>query len=416
MGVRILRGLFRTLKLCLEGRIGRKLPINHPMTSWLLEHTSLLLNACIRGEDGSTAWARVRGRAFGQRLIGFGESILWKQPLKGPQHDVEGNMGPRLLPGIFLGYRRDANTYVVGLENGEMVESRAVTRRPMDDRWKGELVESITDTPWTTRTRAPAVRVELGDAVDAHPAHPVQPSLPRRLKITMKMLRQHGTTDGCTQCEHIRAFSEHKAGVQHSEKCRKRIAESLAATEDGADRLARSELRINRGIEAASRPDEPRGGEVMDQALGPMADQAVEAAAERPHVVFENMPEAAGPHPRDAGIGFGYAQASSDPVADADEDMAFMGSIMHDDDMMSMMMNLGAADKHHKREGRAARRRMVSEIYSPPRVTRAISSMPSLRLVPGFALDLTCIDPDDGQPWDFDLESKQVKAMELVRT
>ena len=137
VGVRILRGLFRTLKLCLEGRIGRKLPINHPMTSWLLEHTSLLLNACIRGEDGSTAWARVRGRAFGQRLIGFGESILWKQPLKGPQHDVEGNMGPRLLPGIFLGYRRDANTYVIGLENGEMVESRAVTRRPMDDRWKG---------------------------------------------------------------------------------------------------------------------------------------------------------------------------------------------------------------------------------------------------------------------------------------
>ena len=58
----------------------------------------------------------------------------------------------------------------------------------------------------------------------------------------------------------------------------------------------------------------------------------------------------------------------------------------------------------------------MSEIYSPPRVTRAISSMPSLRLVPGFAIDLTCIDPDDGQPWDFDLESKQVKAMELVRT
>ena len=41
--------------------------------------------------------------------------------------------------------------------------------------------------------------------------------------------------------------------------------------------------------------------------------------------------------------------------------------------------------------------------------------MSSLRLVPGFAFDLTCIDPDDEQPWDFDLESKQIKAMELVR-
>ena len=197
-------------------------------------------------------------------------------------------MGPRLLPGIFLGYRRDANTYVVGLANGEMVESRAVTRRPMEDRWKSELVEAITATPWTTRPRAQAVRVDLGDAVDAHPAHPAQPSLPRRLKITMKMLEQHGTTDGCTQCEHIRAFSEHKAGVQHSEKCRKRIAVSLAATEAGADRIARSELRINRGIEAASRLDEPRGGEVVPT----VADQA-----EVPHT---NL--AAGPRPRDAGV------------------------------------------------------------------------------------------------------------------
>ena len=83
VGVRILRGLFRSLKLCLEKRIERKLPINHPMTSWLLEHTSLLLNACVRGEDGLTAWARVRGRAFGQRLIGYGEHIFWNQPLKG---------------------------------------------------------------------------------------------------------------------------------------------------------------------------------------------------------------------------------------------------------------------------------------------------------------------------------------------
>ena len=75
-----------------------------------------------------------------------------------------------------------------------------------------------------------------------------------------------------------------------------------------------------------------------------------------------------------------------------------MGSIVQDEDLMSMMLNLGTASNSHKREGRAARRRMVSEIQSPPRVTGAISPMPGLRLVPGFALDLTCIDPDDGQP------------------
>ena len=145
--------------------------------------------------------------------------------------------------------------------------------------------------------------------------------------------------------------------MQHSEKCRKRIAESLAATEAGADRIARSELRINRGIEAASRLDEPRGGEVVPT----VADQA-----EVPHTNLDAGRDASatssstGPHPRDAGIDgpeqLAYRAradafngpsrldraraeqaAASDPAeefASPDEDMSFMGSIVQDDDLM----------------------------------------------------------------------------------
>ena len=42
IGVRIIRGMFRTLKLCLEARLNKYLPVNHPITAWLLEHTSML--------------------------------------------------------------------------------------------------------------------------------------------------------------------------------------------------------------------------------------------------------------------------------------------------------------------------------------------------------------------------------------
>ena len=63
----------------------------------------------------------------------------------------------------------------------------------------------------------------------------------------------------------------------------------MAATVDGADRIARSEMRINRGIEAASRLDEPRGGEVMRTVAGQAAG---------------------GPHPRDAGFGVFQARQS----------------------------------------------------------------------------------------------------------
>ena len=31
---------------------------------------------------------------------------------------------------------------------------------------------------------------------------------PRQLKITMHILKSFGTTDGCPQCSHIRAFQE----------------------------------------------------------------------------------------------------------------------------------------------------------------------------------------------------------------
>ena len=55
----------------------------------------------------------------------------------------------------------------------------------------------------------------------------------------------------------------------------------------------------------------------------------------------------------------------------------------------------------------------VAEIYSPPRVT---SLADQFGLIPGFALDLTVIDPTDGQPWDFDDEEKRLRALQKVKT
>ena len=43
----------------------------------------------------------------------------------------------------------------------------------------------------------------------------------------------------------------------------------------------------------------------------------------------------------------------------------------------------------------------IIEIYSPPRVN-AIANM--WDLLPGWSLDLTVNDPDDGKPWDFTIQ------------
>ena len=81
VGVMLIRGLFRTLKLCLEAHMGKYIPVNHPVLPWLLEHTAFLLNVRSRGSDGFTPWARLRGRAFGMQVAGFGEEVFFKRPI-----------------------------------------------------------------------------------------------------------------------------------------------------------------------------------------------------------------------------------------------------------------------------------------------------------------------------------------------
>ena len=98
-----MRAQFRTLKACLECRIGKVVPVGHPIAAWLLQHVCLLLNALKVGEDGMTPWMRARGRPFRQRLMGFAETVLYKLPLKGPRHDERGNMAPRWAQGVFMG-------------------------------------------------------------------------------------------------------------------------------------------------------------------------------------------------------------------------------------------------------------------------------------------------------------------------
>ncbi len=92
VGIRIVRGLLRTLKLCLEQRIGKYIPVDHPVMGWLLGHVCMLQNILVRGPDGLTSWQRVRGRAFGQQLVGFGECVLYRYPGKGPHHQPDGNV------------------------------------------------------------------------------------------------------------------------------------------------------------------------------------------------------------------------------------------------------------------------------------------------------------------------------------
>ena len=160
VGVMLIRGLFRTLRLGLEAAIGKRIPVDHAVIPWLLEHTALLLSIRTRLPNGMTPWAMSRGRPFGQKIIGFGERVLWKLPTKGPNSQPDGNMGARWQDGVFVGYNRSSNTFIVLTEDGKK-SVRSINRYPEQTRWSADVLAKIKATPWSERETAdPVVRFQ----------------------------------------------------------------------------------------------------------------------------------------------------------------------------------------------------------------------------------------------------------------
>ena len=56
--VKQVRSRMKTLKLCLERRIGKRLPPRHPTAAWLAAHCAAAIQFRVRGVDGKTPYER----------------------------------------------------------------------------------------------------------------------------------------------------------------------------------------------------------------------------------------------------------------------------------------------------------------------------------------------------------------------
>ena len=70
-------------------------------------------------------------------------------------------------------------------------------------------------------------------------------------------------------------------------------------------------------------------------------------------------------------------------------------------EILNLIRQLDGNTAKYRRERGRAMRAIVSEIYSPPRVSAVAKLCPSFGIFAGFALDLTTHN-DDGRHWDFD--------------
>ena len=68
-----------------------------------------------------------------------------------------------------------------------------------------------------------------------------------------------------------------------------------------------------------------------------------------------------------------------------------------DREILALVRQLGGSEKSYRRERANQTKFLVSEIYSTPRITRALKFLPHLSLLAGLAFDLTATD-ENGEP------------------
>ena len=109
---------------------------------------------------------------------------------------------------------------------------------------------------------------------------------PRRFRIKLPDLHEHGFTDSCANCKHIQRYGKSAPGVQHPETCRQRIIDAISKSPQGQQRLQNYEERTNRYLaeEVEAADALPRNDSApSDEAVlsGPNIMQQVPAAARR---------------------------------------------------------------------------------------------------------------------------------------
>ena len=105
-------------------------------------------------------------------------------------------MGAQGAEGVFFGYNRSSSTFVVGLADGSWVETRSVTRTPMNERWVNEKLASITARPGERRERVarPRVRFENAALGQEETAVEAPPHPGRRMRVSKAVWKSTAMT------------------------------------------------------------------------------------------------------------------------------------------------------------------------------------------------------------------------------
>ena len=252
----------RTLRSALETRYGRKVPDDHPVLTWMVEHASTTYNLFHRSlevKDGKAPYSRHSGREWKESLPPFGETIEFLK--RGHKFEA------RWHQGIFLGVKDNTTEKIVGNASG-VFTVQSIRRRSADDRYDVETLMSITGVPWDPQATKSGTSSELPRIVegDQQPlAPPVQEDKSQktlgRLYITKRDLDKHGYTAGCPAFDATR-IGKRSTGVHHTPACRERM-ERLLHAEEGNLRVAQHTAKADAEITGQKQEVSEEGTKIL---------------------------------------------------------------------------------------------------------------------------------------------------------
>ena len=447
--VKQVTGILRTNKLDLEKRIGKDIPLGHPVVTWLVEYAAWMINVRVVGSDGLVAYQRVRKRPFHKRILPMGEVVHVHLPPDGPDRAERGALDSRAVEGVMLGYGAMSHSYWVWLPHARQVKPmRSITRMPLSQRWSAEKLEDI-DVPRKGMHAGRGARaVPFTDRAPDHSEAVRKARTARRLELRQSDFDParggHGWTEHCPKCNHARLHGWRSASTaQHSAACRARIEKELVNTARGRERLERTRVRFDRQTRA--RADARDGKLAEDDAGGepqhedPKPEPVPEAPAAEDQEMAESQGDSSYEAMEDSSTDsddetmiehelyspMSVQHLSGSTVQAEDADVLPVMNLLSQEEIMSsevleinreivqIIAQMGGNPRSYRRDRQRSIQNLVSEIYSAPRVTKTLKMLPTIGLIPGFALDLTGQD-EAGESWDFTRAEMRAKARALV--
>ena len=137
----------RKMKLALEQRLKIALPVDLPMTHWMVEHVALLINRHLKGHDGKTAYKRKHQREAPATQLDFGEQVLARFAPKRGKSKRKLPLAPRSTPGTWVGINAAIAENIVVLQPGRAARVRIVFRKFEQERCDLEQIMKARATP-----------------------------------------------------------------------------------------------------------------------------------------------------------------------------------------------------------------------------------------------------------------------------